>query len=142
MRALQVHGSFIGIACALAITACGDDGSGSAVVVESDESTGSACLEGTWDCALPDSSTAQMTISGNAISGSFTQSSVTLTVNATFTIDGDAFSVSDTGGGGACPPGQTGAYTYTCESGALSFTRVSDECAGRANFFRCAWTKR
>ena len=83
-----------------------------------------------------------MTISGTAISGSFTQSSVTLSVNATFTLDADSLSVTDTGGAGACPPSQTGAYTYTCDSDALSFTRVTDDCAGRANFFGCAWTRR
>ena len=107
-----------------------------------DSGDDSACLQGNWDCTLPDSSTAEMTISGTSISGSFTEASVTATVNATFVLDGDTFSVTDTGGTGACPPSQTGTYTFTCGSDTLSFTRVTDDCVGRSNFFGCAWTKR
>lgn len=122
----------------VALVSCGDD----ADPGTADASSGNACLQGSWDCTLPDSSTAEMTISGGAISGSFTQSSVTATVNSTITVDGSSMSVVDTGGTGACPDTQVGEYNFSCSTSDLSFNRVRDLCLGRSNFFGCAWTRR
>lgn len=129
------------VACmvgSFAITGCGDSGTGGG----GGSGGGDACLQGVWDCTLPNSSTAEMTISGTTISGSFTEMSVTLTVMADFSLDGDEFSVVDSGGSGACPSTQTGIYTYACGSDELTFTEVSDDCVGRSNFFSCTWQRR
>ena len=119
---------------------CGDDvadpGPGDA------GGTVNTCLQGTWDCTLPDTSTAEMTITGNALSGSFTESGITLTVASTLSVDGNTLTVTDTGGTGGCPSAQVGQYNFTCDSTALSFARVTDLCLGRSNFFGCSWTRR
>ena len=136
-------------ACLLAVPAC-DDGSDD----EDDDAadgadgadTGSAggaleCLQGAWVCTLPDMSTAEMTIDGMMIDGSFAMGPAMATVEAMFMLDGETISVVDTGGTGACPADQTGTYTLTCEADALIFDQVSDDCMGRSNFFGCEWTR-
>lgn len=100
-----------------------------------------SCLNGTWQCTLPDGSTAEMTISGDMVDGSFSMAGVSATVMSTFTVDGDAVTIEDTGGTGACPSTQMGEYTFACSADALDFTLISDDCMGRMNFLGCAWTR-
>ena len=121
------------IASATTVTACGDGGPTGGM--------GGSCLEGAWACMLPDESTAEMTISGAMINGSFAIGPVSATVMSTITVDGSMISVVDTGGTGACPMNQVGEYTFACSDTALDFTLVSDDCVGRTNFLGCDWTQ-
>ncbi len=118
---------------ASALSCSDDDGS--------DAGGGETCLEGAWECWLPDGSTAEMTISGDMIDGSFAVMGVSATVMSTITVDGSTVSVIDTSGTGACPESQRGEYTFVCGDSTLDFTQVSDDCAGRQNFFACEWTR-
>ena len=130
------------VVAAAAAVSCGDDDGGSEPGTDSDTNgTGDSCLAGAWECTLPDGSTAQMTISGDMIDGSFSMAGATATVMATITVDGNAVTVVDTGGTGACPMAQAGEYTFACSDTSLNFTLVSDDCMGRMNFFGCAWTR-
>ncbi len=105
------------------------------------DSEGDSCLEGSWSCTLSDGSTAEMTVTGDMIDGSFAMGPVSATVMATLTVDGEMISVVDTGGTGACPSSQVGEYTFSCSADSLDFTLVSDDCMGRMNFFGCEWTR-
>ena len=126
---------------AAAIAAC-DDGSDADGDSGSDATGGGgdSCLQGAWSCMLPDGSTAEMTISGDQIDGSFIIGGASATVIATLTVDGNMVSVVDTGGQAACAADLVGQYTYTCSDTALNFTVVSDDCMGRLSFFGCDWT--
>ncbi len=101
---------------------------------------GDACLQGTWNCALPDSSVA-MTITGTSISAVVTAGPMTMDVAAKFTLDGDKFAVEDTGGKLACSAGVVGNYTYKCTATSLSFDKVGDACDGRAKYLACSFSK-
>lgn len=133
--------------CVLALAGCaddsGEDGDDAADGVADTGNGGGdlACLQGSWSCTLADMSTAEMTIDGMAIDGSFVMGPASATVQSMFMLDGDTISVVDTGGTGACPAEQTGTYTVSCGGDDLSFDQVSDDCMGRSNFFGCAWTR-
>ena len=115
--------------------------SGASAATKSSASAGSGdCLAGTWNCSLTDSTVA-MTITGTAISAMVTAGPMTMDVTAKFTLDGNKFSVEDTGGKLACKPGVIGSYTYTCSATQLSFKKISDACDGRAKYLACNFSK-
>lgn len=99
------------------------------------------CLQGAWQCSLPDGTSATMTISGETINGSVKAPGITATVTATITADGSKVTVVDTGGTLACKRSQRGEYEFTCSDTALSFSKTSDPCRGRSKYFGCDWTK-
>ena len=154
-RAIVVLSVTLG--CAATVVACdkmrsqgGPGASGSATTTSSAASTGAAaatgaasnssCLSGTWNCTLPDSTVA-MTITGTAVSAIVKAGPMTMDVTAKFTLDGNEFSIEDTGGKLACQPGVIGTYTYTCSASSLSFGKVSDACEGRAKYLACSFSK-
>jgi len=51
--------------------------------------------------------------------------------------DGEVFRIEDRGGDMACPEGQVGRYVWAKSDGALEFTLIEDECAGRQVLAAC-----
>jgi hypothetical protein len=57
----------------------------------------------------------------------------TLKVSGTYTVQGDEIDVTDTSGPWTCPKGQrTGSYHWESTLTGLEFTKMTDECEGRA----------
>ena len=102
----------------------------------------SSCLQGTWECTLP-SGSAVITISGNTLTGKFTEGSFTADVMSTLSLSGDTVTIVDTGGTVPCKPSDPGVYTVACQTSSLKLTQVSDDCGGRSKYMSgCTWSRK